>query len=113
MDFAGPLAERDYPDPPRVHWLVLLCGFGIVNMLIAWRGPMHYQELLQSLVVDAWAFYLCLWIRRLDPDSLSPIWCDVYVVVELAFAGLSVWQHPSTQMHWISDALGPASGVFG
>jgi hypothetical protein len=113
MDFAGPLAERDYPDPPRVNWQLLSAAFWILNSLIAWRAPVRFQELLESLVLDAWAFYLCLWIRKLDPDSLSPFWCDVYVVVELSFAGLSVWQQPSAQMHWISDVLGLASGVLG
>jgi hypothetical protein len=113
LGFANLSAERDYPDPPRVHWLVLSGVFGICNLVIAHYAPMRFQELLQSLVIDTRAFYLCVWIRKLDPDSLSPFWCDAYVIVELAFAALDIWQNPSAQVQWISSGLGFASTVLG
>ena len=68
---------------------------------------------MTSLVVDGWAFYLCLWIRKLDHESLSPFWCDVYVIVELAFSAFGIGQHPSAQIQLISSILGFASAVLG
>jgi hypothetical protein len=113
MDCAGPSAEPDYPDPPRVHWLVLFGASAVLNFVIDRSAPAAFHELLKSLFFDAWVFYLCLWIRKLDPESLSPFWCDVYVVVELAYAAVDFWQHPSPQIEWIASGLGFASFGLG
>jgi hypothetical protein len=106
-------SEPEYPPPPRVHWLVLLGVSVILDFIIDYYAPKPFQEILTSLAVDGWAFYLCLWIRKLDHESLSPFWCDVYVVVELAFSAMSIGQHPSAHIQVISSILGFASAVLG
>lgn len=104
---------QDYPSPPRVHWFVLFLVWSALSWLIRQYAPSAYQELLNSLVVDAWAFYLCLWIRRLDPDCKSSFWCDVYLVVEIACASLTIRQNPSHDLETLIGVLGVASGVLG
>jgi hypothetical protein len=104
---------RDYPPPPRVHWFVLLCGYIAVESLVSYYAPLRYHYLFDSIAGDAWAFYLCLWIRSLDSDARSPFWCDVYVVVELACAALSMQQNPSRIEHGMIAFLGLASVILG
>jgi len=106
------ILPRDYPPPPRVHWFVLLLVFTAIKILVGVYAPLRFQTLLDSIAGDAWAFYLCLWIRSLDSDARSPFWCDVYVVVELAFAALSVRQNLSPIMDATVASLGLASAVL-
>jgi hypothetical protein len=84
-----------------------------VEILAGHYAPLRYNDLVKSIAVDAWAFYLCLWIRSLDSDARSPFWCDVYVVVELAFATLNARQHPSRIEDGTTALLGLASVVLG
>jgi hypothetical protein len=91
----GAMQSAEYPAPPRVHWFVLLLAWIALAFVFAAVAPPAYQKLLNSLIVDAWAFRLCLWIRSLDAESRSPFWCDVYVVVELAYALISIRQSHS------------------
>ena len=107
------LPGEEYPPPPRVHWFTLLIVWAALSGLISQYAPERFQPLLDSLVVDAWALYLCLWIRRLDPDCKSAFWCDVYLVVEIAFALLSIRQHPSQNLQTLMLILGVASGILG
>ena len=93
--------------------MTLLSVSSILDFIIGYYAPKPFQEILTSLVVDGWAFYLCLWIRKLDHESLSPFWCDVYVVVELAFSAMSIGPHPSAPIQLISNILGFASAVLG
>jgi hypothetical protein len=104
---------RDYPPPPRVHWFVLLCAYALIKYLVGMYTSLRYHELVDSIAGDAWAFYLCLWIRSLDSDTRSPFWCDVYVVVELACAALNMRQNPSRIVDGTIAFLGLASVVLG
>jgi len=108
-----PPYNQEYPPPPRVQWWVLLIAWWALAALIGWLAPQPYQSLLDSLVVDAWAFYLCLWIRNLDPDAKSIFWCDAYVVVELAYAATTIRQDISILHDWITGLLGLASAILG
>jgi hypothetical protein len=105
--------DPKYPSPPRVHWLALLVAWIAIGWLIGMYGPPRYRDLLQSLVVDAWVFYLCNWVRILDPESKSPFWCDVYVVVELACASLGIVHSPSNALSLTLELLGFASAILG
>jgi hypothetical protein len=91
----------------------LLLAWTGLTTLISLYAPAAYHELLNSLVVDAWAFYLCLWIRNLNPDARSPFWCDVYLVVEIACASLAIRRNPSPGLSNIILALGMASAALG
>jgi hypothetical protein len=101
----------EYPAPPRIHWSVLLAGWIGSAFLFAVLAPPAYQKLLNSLVVDAWVFRLCIWIRNLDPDTRSPFWCDVYLVVELAYALLCT--RPNLAHTNLTADLGFASFCLG
>jgi hypothetical protein len=92
---------------------MLLLVWVVLGTLIGWLAPKPYQNLLNSLVGDAWAFYLCLWIRSLDSDAKSLFWCDAYVVVELAYAATTIRQNPSSLNESFSDILALASTVLG
>jgi hypothetical protein len=108
-----PQPNVEYPAPPRIHWLVLVLVWWALGALIGWLAPTPYQNLLNSLVVDAWAFYLCLWIRSLDSDAKCIFWCDAYVIVELACAATAIWQNPSALHEWFTDVLALLSAVLG
>jgi hypothetical protein len=108
-DSTGVLRDIEYPSPPRVHWFVLLLSWIVLAIVFASLAPPAYQKLLNSLVVDAWAFRLCLWIKSLDPETRSPFWCDVYVVVELAYALVSIRRGPSIIEQDITSYLAFAS----
>jgi len=96
-----------------VHWVVLLLSWLVLAFLFALLAPPAYQKLLNSLIIDAWAFRLCLWIRTLDPDTRSPFWCDVFVVVEIAYALMSMRQNQSIVAQDITDYLKIASFCLG
>jgi hypothetical protein len=113
MDFEATLpGNQEYPPPPRVHWLTLFIGWSIIAWLVSAIVSMRYRELVQSLVFDGWAFYLCRWIHKVNPNSLSPFWCDVYVVVQLASAALSVIQRPSRIISMTGGVLELASVIL-
>ena len=108
-----PGALPDYPAPPSIRPFTLFLVWFILACLIEQYAPEPYRELLNSLVVGGWALYLCLWIRRLDPDCKCAFWCDVYLVVEIACASLTIRQHPSQGLQSLIVALGIGSGVLG
>jgi len=112
-DSTGVVRNVEYPPPPRVHWTVLLLAWIVLAILFASIAPPAYQKLLNRLVVDAWAFRFCIWIRGLDPSTRSPFWCDVYVVVELAYALVSVRQNKSIIEQDITWYLAFASFCLG
>jgi hypothetical protein len=105
--------DPQYPAPPRVHWLALWLGWMAISWAIQTSVPEKYSDLLQSLVVDAWVFYLCHWIRRLNPEAKSPFWCDVYVVVQLATTALGDFIHLSPAVEIVVDVLVVAWIVLG
>jgi len=74
-----------YPAPPNVHWGVLLLGQIAVAMLACFLVPNAYWSLVSNLVFGAWALYLCLWIRKLEPDAMSIYWCAASVAMQVAF----------------------------
>ena len=109
----GILPNVEYPPPPRVHWVVLLLAGIVLAILIGWLAPEAWQNLLNSLAVDAWVFYLCVWIRSLDAEARSPFWCDVYIIVELASAAMTIHQNPSPLQQFITAILQLASILLG
>jgi len=104
--------SSDYPPPPRVHWVVLLLAWFALSMLVAVSAPFRYQNLLDSLIVNSWAVYLCLWLRRLNPEAASFFWCDVYVVVEIAYALIFAVPHRSEALDTLGAFLALASAIL-
>ena len=78
-------ARNAYPAPPNVHWVVLLSGQMTIALLACMMVPRSYWSLVSNLALDAWAIYLCLWIRRLEPEAMSIYWCAAYVAMQVAF----------------------------
>ncbi len=66
--------RNSFPSPPRVHWSTLLVTIGGVEALVYWFVPEPYREFLLNLVIAIWPIYLCLWIRKIQPSSLSLYW---------------------------------------
>ena len=72
-----PLVARykaSYPPPPRLNWAVLLVAMAGSEGLVLWLVPQPYREFLVNLVIAAWPIYLCIWIRKIDDQSLSLYW---------------------------------------
>jgi len=66
--------KASYPPPPRLNWAVLFVAISGSEGLVLWLVPAPYREFLVNLVIAAWPIYLCIWIRRLDDQSLSLYW---------------------------------------
>jgi hypothetical protein len=103
----------EFPAPPRVHWLVLLLTPIIVAIMSGIFAPERYRQIIQGAVDNLWPIYICLWVRKLNPDSNSLFWCDLYVVVELTYAATYLKKYPSTLMEVVALTLALASGILG
>jgi hypothetical protein len=66
--------KASYPPPPRLNWAVLLVAMAGSEGLVLWLVPQPYREFLVNLVIAAWPIYLCIWIRKIDDQSLSLYW---------------------------------------
>src|SRR5580700_5933446 len=75
-----------YPPPPNVQWIALFAlqiFFAAMAFLLLPRG---FGGLVANLTLDAWAVYLCLWLRKLNPEFMSIFWCSAFIVLQLAFS---------------------------
>lgn len=102
-----------YPDPPPVPVLLLLVIVVPLVLLVNMFLLKPYRCLLTSVILNAWPFYFCLWLRQLNPDSRSPFWCELYVIVELFAAALSIQPPLSPRPDTIGAVLGFLSVVLG
>jgi hypothetical protein len=57
--------------------------------------------------------FACGFVRSLDSDARSPFWCDVYVIVEIAAAALSVRRNLSPVLQGTEAALTIAAAILG
>jgi hypothetical protein len=75
-----------YPPPPHVQWITLLA----VEIFVAFAAflllPHGFGSLAANLTFDVWAVYLCLWLRKLNPEFMSIFWCSAFIVLQLAFS---------------------------
>ena len=76
---------RSYPSPPRVHWAALLLAVLAAEAVIYWFVPDPYQNFAFYAAASAWPFYLCVWIRRLDPRASSLYWAIASLVTGVGF----------------------------
>ncbi|HEY1903814.1 MAG TPA: hypothetical protein VGG56_15380 [Terracidiphilus sp.] len=74
-----------FPSPPNVHWGVLFGAQIVVAVVACFLVPRGYWSLVSNLAFDAWAIYLCLWIRKLEPDAMSLFWCVACVALQVSF----------------------------
>src|SRR5580658_2776374 len=105
--------KAEFPAPPRVHWAVLLLVSISVAMISAVYAPERYWQLIQGAVDNLWPIYLCLWVRKLNPDSSSLFWCDLYVVVELSYAATYLPTNHLILRDTLGLILGLVSGILG
>lgn len=63
-----------YPPPPRVHWALLFVAIAGAEGLVYWLAHPPLRDFLVNLVIAAWPLYFCIWIRKIDPGSLSLYW---------------------------------------
>jgi len=96
-------AAPTYPPPPAVHWVVLLIAFLVLEFLLeAFLPP--------TLSGFAWLIYLCLWLRKLNPQASSLRWAIASIAVELAGDTVQLLQSqgllfPTPVLGWLIRAL--------
>jgi hypothetical protein len=105
--------NHNYPPPPNVHWLVLVAVYVLVEILTVWLLPRPYQAFVDSLLFYAWGFYLCLWIRKLDPVAQSLSWLNRYALVDFALLFMMVRENPSGLEQFVIAILAIGSFVLG
>jgi hypothetical protein len=66
--------KASFPAPPRLHWAILFIAIAGSEGLVLWLVPEPYRDFLVNLVIAAWPIYLCIWIRKIDQNSLSLYW---------------------------------------
>jgi hypothetical protein len=79
-------ARAVYPPPPSVQWITLLAVEVFVAFVAFLLLPRGFGGLVANLTLDAWAVYLCLWLRKLNPEFMSIFWCSAFIVLQLAFS---------------------------
>jgi hypothetical protein len=94
-----------YPPPPEMHWAVLLAAFFVYTILVMICAPKEYWKLLSNLAEDAWALYLCLWLLKLDKNSMCIYWCAAFVAVRLALSFPSAMQPLSSEFKVFAAVL--------
>ena len=83
-----PLAANhgsSFPSPPRVHWAVLLLSIIASEALAFWLVPEPYRNFAVYVIAAAWPTYLCIWIRKIDPQSSSLYWAIASLVIGVGF----------------------------
>ena len=63
-----------YPAPPGLHWSILLVAIVGSEALAYFFVPSPFREIAINVVIAVWPIYLCLWIRKVQPGSLSLYW---------------------------------------
>lgn len=78
MDFeglqSGEITSAAFPAPPGVHWGVLLIASILVDGIVEKFLPHPYSDSLSGLLLDGWAIYFCIWLRKLDKGAVSFLW---------------------------------------
>jgi hypothetical protein len=75
-----------FPAPPPVPWWALFVVLVLVNVLSRFVVPKPFSDIIPSIAFKTWAIYLCLWIRALNPKSISIYWvfgsllCDLVAI---------------------------------
>jgi len=79
-------ARAVYPPPPNVQWITLFAAEIFVALVAFLLLPRGFGALVANVTLDAWAIYLCLWLRKLNPEFMSIFWCSAFIVLQLAFS---------------------------
>jgi hypothetical protein len=74
-----------YPCPLRVHWAVLLLALVLAEFLVFRFIPEPYRNFTSYAVVAAWPTWLCIWVRKLDPQASSLYWAIASLVIGVGF----------------------------
>jgi hypothetical protein len=80
--------------------------------LFEWVLPEAVAEFAINFLWGAWVFYLCLWIRKLDPNSKSILWASASIGMQFVLDGLDSIQEPSLALTWVIGGLWIASLVL-
>jgi hypothetical protein len=96
-----------YPPPPNVQWIALIglqIFFASMALLLVPRG---FGALVANLALDAWAVYLCLWLRKLNPEFMSIFWCSAFIALQIAFTvpGAPIQLHSGFTFFAVSLAM--------
>ena len=91
-----------YYDPPRVKWWVLFLLLVAANITISLATPNYLSEFLQSLLFEIWGIYLCIFLRRLNPQSKSLYWLLAAIVANCSGIILEVTVAPESPLSYVA-----------
>lgn len=74
-----------FPSPPRLHWTLLLVALLCAEVLAFIFVPEPYRNFAVYFVAVAWPLYLCIWVRKIDPQSSSLYWAIASLVIGVGF----------------------------
>jgi hypothetical protein len=92
-----------YPAPPAVHWFALFLIIFFLAVIVWIFIPGSRTSLFSPIFPAAWAVYLCLWIRGLNPRSRTIIFADIHLAFALIAALVSPFALPSSLLKGLLD----------
>jgi hypothetical protein len=79
----APEYSPEYPAPPRVKWILLIPALIVFVIFEFWLVPKPARGLIATIVFYAWIAYLCLWIRKINPNSNSIFWAAFCFLMDI------------------------------
>jgi hypothetical protein len=111
----GSIAEDQFSDPhydpPRVHWLALAAVITAFSVVASLSG-VDYSNGFLCLLYVAWAFYFCIWLRRIEPTSKSLFWLVGSIAVGAISLILTTIAHFNHLLLETADWLGTLAIVL-
>lgn len=103
----GPILgfSASYYDPPAIRWWILLIVGVIVNQISNSFLPEPFASQDIQLFNMGWAAYLCIWVRRLNPNTDNVYWLAASFVSQLAAVAMARLWEPSTTIGIITIVL--------
>lgn len=74
-----------YYDPPAVPWWGLLILFALLRGIASLLPDAQIWLMVVNLLWALWCVYICLWLRRLNPNSMALFWILAFTGLELTY----------------------------
>jgi len=74
-----------YPAPPRIHWAVLLAAVAAIEAVSYFLVPQPFRDFFVNLGIAIWPISLCVWIPKVDRQSVSLYWALASFVTGFLF----------------------------
>jgi hypothetical protein len=75
--------QSPYYDPPRMKWWWLFLAICVLDFLISLLTRLQLGNQVSNWLLNFWAIYFCIWLRRIVPDSVALRWVLLSAAIDL------------------------------